>query len=77
MANLLTTAIKHSTVAASDNPREANEMLQLIIFLYLLPAAICTLLWLTTLFVGVVVWIFLAPFRLAGWLINAVKGALS
>lgn len=52
-------------------------MLQLIIFLALLPAAIGTAIWIALMFFGAIAWVFMAPFRLMGWLINAVKGALS
>lgn len=52
-------------------------MLQLIIFLALLPAAIGTAIWLALAVCGAIGWIFMAPFRLMGWLIQTIKGALS
>lgn len=50
-------------------------MLQLIIFLALLPAAIGTAIWLAIMLWAAIAWIFMAPFRLMGWLIRTAKGA--
>jgi hypothetical protein len=50
-------------------------MLHLIIFLALLPAAIGTVIWIALMLCAVASWIFMAPFRLMGWLIRTAKGA--
>jgi hypothetical protein len=47
-------------------------MLQLIIFLALLPAAIGTAIWIALAMWTAIVWTFMAPFRLMGWLIRSL-----
>ena len=51
-------------------------MLHLIIILALLPMAVGTVIWIALGLWAALVWIFLAPFRFAGWLVSAVKAVI-
>lgn len=50
-------------------------MFHLIIILALLPYAVGAVLWCAIWICAGIAWLFMAPFRLVGWLLNAAMGA--